>query len=93
MDRDDGPLEDRLPEDSSLLQRDRVCVCAVTTTAKHAADLLTCRISRASPSMSTGVGSKISLEVMPIASVTLSEGHGPKEHGRSAAMRCVLKGE
>ncbi len=43
MDRDDGPLEDRLTEDSSLPQRDRVYVCAVASTAKHPADLLTCR--------------------------------------------------
>jgi hypothetical protein len=29
--------------------------------------------------MSNGAGSKVGLEVMPIASVTLSDGHGPGE--------------
>jgi hypothetical protein len=35
--------------------------------------------------MSNGAGSKVGLEVMPIASVTMSDEHGPGENARSAA--------
>ncbi|SRR6266568_651963 len=45
----------------------------------HQADVRICRISRVSSSMSDGAGSKVGLEVMPIASVTLSDGRGPGE--------------
>lgn len=41
------------------------------------------------PACPTGVGSKVGLEVMLIASVTLSEGHVPKER---APDRSVLSG-
>ena len=33
--------------------------------------------------MSNGAGSKVGLEVMPIASVTLSDAHGPGERAQS----------
>src|SRR6266568_9323191 len=39
--------------------------------------------------MSAGAGSKVGLEVMPITSVTLSDGHGPGERAQS---RPILRG-
>jgi hypothetical protein len=44
---------------------------------------LSCRISRASSSVSDQGWIKVGLEVMPIATVTLSEGHGPGERSPS----------